>query len=695
MAVAAQHLRSSIRFKFLFITTVVLLVATVIGTGLIVLNEQNTLDHFLADKGHSLGTYIANISKDPILLKDSIQLDAIVSEASKDADVVYALVQDTDGTFLTTPMASFNSKLAEVNQIVAMPQLDGNTKLIHEAIKKTGLASELAQEIRIDANVQGKVLIGLSKARIRIQLVKTIFFVLGVNIIVALVMGTILFIASKRLILTPVARLCEMTSRVANGDLSYTIDVTSRDELGILAASLNNMVGSLNHMVRQVNTATDELNTITGNLAGASGKVVDSAQMQAESVNDTSSAVLEINASIKGVAESVESLSLSATESSSSILEMAANIEEVAQNTATLSQSAYDVSSSIAQMAVSIKQVESGVSMLMASANSTASSVMQMDISIKQVEKNAADAATISEEVRKDAETGRAAVEASIAGINEIQRSSDITFEVINELSKRADDIGMTLSIIDDVAEQTNLLALNAAIIAAQAGEHGKGFAVVADEIKELAERTRSSTREISRVIKGVQDETSRAVNAIRTAEKSIAHGKTLSETSGTALTKIYSGVQLATDQMREIARATLEQSRGSQVIRDSMEQVSDMVSQIAKATREQAQGSELIIAATERTKQLTDQVRTATQEQSKVGGFITASTENITFMINQIRRACNEQTRGSAQIAGSVEDIQSSAAINLDATRIMDESMSSLCTQIEVLKKEMNSFTV
>jgi methyl-accepting chemotaxis protein len=320
---------------------------------------------------------------------------------------------------------------------------------------------------------------------------------------------------------------------------------------------------------------------------------------------------------------------------------------------------------------------------------------MEMDSSIKQVERNANETAAISKAVRVDAETGREAVEAVIGGMQEIKRASRITSEVVTTLSERAGDIGEILSVIDEVAEQTNLLALNAAIIAAQAGEHGKGFAVVADEIKELSERTSSSTREISQVIRGVQEETRRAVDAINQAERSIADGELLSQKSGEALTKIVIGVTEATAQVTEIARTTVEQAKGSQMIREAMEQVSEMVAQIAKATREQGQGSELIMGAVENMKGLTSQVLSSTREQNKVGNLIAQSTESITEMIRHIKRACDEQSRGSEQIVASVGDIQSATDANLEATRVMDEAVYKLFRQTEMLKKEMEAFKI
>jgi methyl-accepting chemotaxis protein len=569
-----------------------------------------------------------------------------------------------------------------------------DAKLEDIALAKITEASETAK-LDIDdlADYIDSQMVTALKESDKIRKSATVGFV--VVIVLAVIMALALGITFSRIIVNRVRQIAAALKCGAEGDLTASVSADCKDELGKLGGDFNEMSDKLSGMLGSVNGALSELTMISANIAAASGKVVEAAEIQAGSVTVTSSAMTEINTSIKGVGDGVDSLSQSATETSSSILEMAASIEEVALNIETLSQSVEEVSSSIVQMAASIKQIGSSVQHLQETSSTTATSISEMDYTIKQVERNAKETADISSAVRTDAVTGREAVVAAISGMNEIRSSSRITSDVIENLSRKAEDIGGILSVIDEVAEQTNLLALNAAIIAAQAGDHGKGFAVVADEIKELADRTTSSTREIAQVIRGVQEETRRAVEAINLAEKSIAQGESLSQKAGEALEKIVSGVQRASDQVAEIARATVEQARGSQMIKEAMDQVSDMVGQIASATTEQGKGSDLIMSAVERMKGLTGQVKTSAREQSKVGSFIARSTENITQMISQIKRACDEQTRGSEQVVKSVEDIQSATSTNVDATRVMGNSVEVLTGQITVLKKQMATFRV
>jgi len=513
------------------------------------------------------------------------------------------------------------------------------------------------------------------------------------TIVIALIALCSYFITTS--VTRPLRSCVDFAKAMAGGRLDARLEVRGGGEAADLAHAMNIMAENLHSMVARIGSASEVLTSIDTNLENAARQVVSSAQMQEKSVLETSRAVVRINESLHEVYDGIDKLSESSTGTSASSLEMAATIEEIAMSAEKLGEAVDEVSSSITEMASSIKEIGTSIVNLLDASTMTASSIAEMDATIKQVEKNAMDSASISETVRSDAEIGKNAVLEAITGMQAIRASSRITSEVVETLSLRVNDIGAILSVIDEVAEQTNLLALNAAIIAAQAGEHGKGFAVVADEIRELAERTSSSTREIAAVIKGVQEETRRAVDAISQAEESIAAGEKLSQRSGAALEKIVTGVERAGIQVSEIAKATVEQARGSQSIREAMESVEDMVESIAQSSREHTRGTDMISAAVERMKDLTIHVRTSTREQSRASNLIARSTEDVTAMVDQIRDACRSQVESSALISKSVNNIEGATVANSHATKVMNAAVTDLTHQIDLLEKEMTGFKI
>jgi len=77
---------------------------------------------------------------------------------------------------------------------------------------------------------------------------------------------------------------------------------------------------------------------------------------------------------------------------------------------------------------------------------------------------------------------------------------------VFEQLAQHSGQMQILVAEIHSVAEQTNLLTLNAAIEAARAGEQGRGFAALAEEVRNLAQRTQSSTQELIQLSKKSQE---------------------------------------------------------------------------------------------------------------------------------------------------------------------------------------------
>jgi methyl-accepting chemotaxis protein len=500
---------------------------------------------------------------------------------------------------------------------------------------------------------------------------------------------------AARKLLKRVNLLAEALNRSAEGDLKSKVEISAEDELGLLYGNFNTMQDRLAAMAGRVKVAIRELGRVADDIGNVSRRGKSAAEIQFDGVSGASMAVDEINHSVNDVARAVEGLSSLNRDNFSSIVEMTTSIESTLINVDALSKIIEEVSTAIIRLASAEQQIAGGVSNLMEDSLSTASLVAEMDRTIKHVEKSAQQTAAISATVKNDAEEGREAVEATISGIGEIHRTSHITSEAIDNLTVRAGDIGRILLVIDELASQTNLLALNASIIAAQAGEHGKGFAVVAEEIKGLAKRTTLSTREISEIIDGVREETKRAVKALAMSAQRIDEGERLSQRSGTALKKIVDSVQMTTSQVEEIARSTALQSEQSQTMRRSMERVAEMVRQIANATRDQEQGSNAIMAAVERMTELSCQVLASIREQGKAGSNVVRSAEDVSGKIDNIRHACSVQTGSSRRIVDEMGNIKDSTQTTMEHSRMMEEVVSALSLQIDLLKEEMSGFKI
>ena len=553
----------------------------------------------------------------------------------------------------------------------------------------------VSDPVQIKGGLKGFVLVSLDRARIDeglASLRKTLLIALLVSVLIFMALVGVL---SRLLIIAPLATMRAMAMRLAQADLSGRVEGAPTRELDELAESLNSIGQGLRDTLGRVRGVAESVAQVIDQISRSASTTTSGASTVLTRVEETSSAMVEMLSSLKGIAQNVEVLYQSAEESSSSIMEMSTTNDEVAANVQKMAASVEETTSAIEQTTYSIKEVARNVEDLLKNTETTSSSIREMDIAIGQVETNAYETARLSEQVSKDAETGMESIQKTIVGIDRIKESSKTASSVIEQLGRRIGEIGNIVDVIDDVAEQTNLLALNAAIIAAQAGDHGKGFAVVADEIKDLSERTAASTKEIAELIRAVQSESRNAATAMNTGVRSVEEGVVLGREAEGALRKIQESAKNSTQMVKAIARATVEQARGSKDVTAAVERVRDTIEQINKATNEQARGSEQVMKVAEQMKLLTQHVKRSVEEQSHGGKQISRSIENINEMVTHLNRAQKEQTRGTEQVLKAIETIRAVADQQNRSVIQLEEAIETLRNQADVLRGEVRRFRV
>lgn len=546
------------------------------------------------------------------------------------------------------------------------------------------------RELKILGAVKISYLTGLETERLN----RFFIVLIALGAVATFVLASVFYLILLRTVLRPVRLLKKASEEMAEGRLSFELDIKGEDEISKLSHSIKEALRSISVILLRVKEVSRRVSKVATIVEKDSKKTVEGTQLEAEAMQNISSSVEELNSAITEIAEGTDGLAASTEETAASMEQISTNISQITEGMHGLSEAVEGAASSLEELLATVREIARGSEEMLRAAEDTMSTVSEISAFIKEVESSAKESARISEKVAQDASTlGVSAIEKTIEGMGVIKSSVERTAEHIKRLSTRSEDIGKILNVIDEITEQTALLALNAAILAAQAGEHGKGFSVVADEIRDLAERTSFSTQEIASIVNSVMAEMKEASRAMNEGLESVNEGIRLAVDARVTFENILESSKKSSDMAASIERATSEQTKAIKLVEKAMERVRAMADQIAKATSEQTKGAMIIMKSIENIRDISFKVTRATEEQSQSIRQISKAVELISEKSQQISKAINEQKLGSNQIRNSILGIRDLPRENRTIAQRIQRTVKDLLNDTDLISTELEKF--
>ncbi len=270
-------------------------------------------------------------------------------------------------------------------------------------------------------------------------------------------------------------------------------------------------------------------------------------------------------------------------------------LERLQTNLRTLKHGASEVSQAASQIADSAEQLSDSASMQSDASSQVAAAVEELTVSINHVADRANETLSLANRSGQLARDGSRVIGETIQDIRDISQAVNTVSTSIHELTTHSAKVGDVVQMIRDVADQTNLLALNAAIEAARAGEQGRGFAVVADEVRKLAERTTSSTQEITVIVDSMSQCSRQASEFIQSAEQLATTGVDRADHADHAIREIGEASANTVTMVNEISAAIREQSQAGLNIAEQAERIANMAQAASGAAGDAAQAADAL----------------------------------------------------------------------------------------------------
>ncbi|MBZ0256923.1 cache domain-containing protein, partial [bacterium] len=294
-----------------------------------------------------------------------------------------------------------------------------------------------------------------ANARVGTSLQQLVLMTLSVAGLLIAIFGFLAYIVASR-ISKPLQLAVVMSERVAQGDLSQTLDIKQKDEVGVLANALNAMVVQLREMVMTIQDSSQQVAASAEELSSSSQSLANGATEQAANLEETA-------ASIEELASTVETNSINAQRTDDAATEAA----EKAREGGAAVIDTVDAMKRIAEQIGIVNDIADQTNLLALNAAIEAARAGEMGKGF----------AVVAVEVRKLAERSQTA-------------AKEIS-ELANQSVSRAEKAGTTIqTVVDSIQNATNLVKE----IASSCAEQAQGAQQIREAISQLDSVTQQNS---------------------------------------------------------------------------------------------------------------------------------------------------------------------------------------------------------